>query len=175
MKSAVTTFVIIVLSNLNITAQSNDMLDWKKEQIAKLSNHKAYITACIDLLNEADLTFKPVPDEQDSRSLLMHMADNAIWISESYLQGGKYGKRYDHKDLSKEEVKSYIRGALDFAITSLERVNDGEMRTTVDFFAGPKTVRQMVELIDDHFTHHKGALTVYLRLLGQKPPKYVGW
>jgi len=30
-------------------------------------------------------------------------------------------------------------------------------------------------LLNDHQTHHRGQLVVYLRLNGIKPPAYIGW
>ena len=29
--------------------------------------------------------------------------------------------------------------------------------------------------MDNHLAHHRGQLIVYLRLMGLKPPSYVGW
>jgi uncharacterized damage-inducible protein DinB len=34
---------------------------------------------------------------------------------------------------------------------------------------------QIINLINDHQTHHRAQLLVYLRLKGVKPPEYVGW
>ncbi|WP_374662973.1 DinB family protein [Parasegetibacter sp. NRK P23] len=34
---------------------------------------------------------------------------------------------------------------------------------------------QIINLLSDHQTHHRGQLLVYLRLCGLTPPKYVGW
>ena len=50
-----------------------------------------------------------------------------------------------------------------------------EELSKVDFFAGPKTRSQIIQLVDDHHTHHRAQLIIYLRLLGIKPPRYVGW
>jgi uncharacterized damage-inducible protein DinB len=50
-----------------------------------------------------------------------------------------------------------------------------DLSTQVDFFAGPKTKLQILNIIQDHVTHHRGQLIVYLNLKGIKPPEYVGW
>ncbi len=37
------------------------------------------------------------------------------------------------------------------------------------------TERQIINLMNDHLTHHRAQAIVYLRLNGVMPPKYVGW
>jgi uncharacterized damage-inducible protein DinB len=34
---------------------------------------------------------------------------------------------------------------------------------------------QILNLLNDHQTHHRAQLIVYLRINGIKPPDYVGW
>ncbi len=34
---------------------------------------------------------------------------------------------------------------------------------------------QFLNLIEDHQTHHRAELLVYLRLNNIKPPEYIGW
>ena len=49
------------------------------------------------------------------------------------------------------------------------------LKDEVEFFAGPKTKLQILNLLQDHVTHHRGQLIVYLNLNEIKPPSYVGW
>lgn len=49
-----------------------------------------------------------------------------------------------------------------------------QMDEEIDSFAGKVTRRQMVGLIDDHATHHRGAAIAYLRANGIVPPPFRG-
>ncbi|MEM9260816.1 MAG: DinB family protein, partial [Bacteroidota bacterium] len=59
------------------------------------------------------------------------------------------------------------------AISSLKTDDLNQM--VPNFFAGPKSKRVIVYLLQDHATHHRSQLLVYLRLLGHQPPRYRGW
>ena len=46
----------------------------------------------------------------------------------------------------------------------------------VDFFTTQvRNKGQILTLLNDHHTHHRGELLVYLRLQNIKPPRYQGW
>nr|WP_262481137.1 DinB family protein [Algibacter pectinivorans] len=43
----------------------------------------------------------------------------------------------------------------------------------MDYFGADRTKRQILLLLADHITHHRGQMLVYMRLKGIKPPRYV--
>ena len=43
----------------------------------------------------------------------------------------------------------------------------------LDYFGSDRTKRQVMLLLADHITHHRGQMLVYMRLNGLKPPRYV--
>ena len=149
--------------------------DFKKDNLEKITNQKKYLASCLALVNDADLDFKPVPEELELRDLVLHIGQNMIWLSEDYLNGAKFKSDFRHKDLNMLELRDHMNKVFDFALASLALQESKNYDERVKFFAGEKSRGQIVELLDDHISHHKGQLTVYLRLLGHKPPKFVGW
>ena len=57
----------------------------------------------------------------------------------------------------------------------IKNTPDEELTSVIDFFAGSKSKIQILNLLQDHVTHHRGQLIVYLNLMNIIPPKYVGW
>ena len=57
----------------------------------------------------------------------------------------------------------------------IKNTPDKELKETLDFFAGPKSKLQILSLLQDHVTHHRGQLIVYLNLNEIEPPRYSGW
>ena len=53
--------------------------------------------------------------------------------------------------------------------------HSSDLDEEVQFFAGPMSKRQILVLMNDHLTHHRGQMIVYVRLKGVKPPAYKGW
>ena len=43
----------------------------------------------------------------------------------------------------------------------------------LDYFGADRTKRQILILLADHITHHRGQMLVYMRRNGLKPPRYV--
>lgn len=169
-------FFIFICFGILLRAQdSGSYRDFKKDNLEKIENQKKYLSACLALINDSNLEYKPVPEELALRDLVLHIGQNMIWLSEEYLKGGKFRTEYKHKDLNLAELRNHMDLVFDFAIASLKLQEGRDYNERVKFFAGEKSRGQIAELLDDHITHHKGQLTVYLRLLGQKPPKFVGW
>jgi len=57
----------------------------------------------------------------------------------------------------------------------VQALKEENLDEKVDFFAGEKNKLQILNLLQDHVTHHRGQLAVYLNLKGIKPPAYTGW
>ena len=163
---------LVVGSFTTSIAQENLFLENK---ITKLQNQKNYILECINMLDEKDLDFKPTDDEINTRLLLLHMASNMMWITKDYLGGNVSLSKIEDIELTKSQLTQHITDVFDAALTTLDNYSPHLLKTRADFFAGEKNMMQMIELMDDHFTHHKGQLNVYMRLCGKKPPRYVGW
>lgn len=158
---------------LNCIAQTNDSLI--NDLAVKWKNAKAYTLQMANMMPEENYGFKPVPEEMSFGQQLLHIADNINWLSSSYLYGNKPPDNSDTSSLNKQAVISRVSAAYDSAYAAQLRLTDAQLNETVDFFAGPKTRRQILILLHDHQTHHVGQIIVYLRLKGIKPPDYIGW
>ena len=107
---------------------------------------------------------------------LMHLASNMGWLCTSYLGGSESPvSKTANKTLKKEYLLSQLNKTYDYAINILQHFETGHLADTVTFFAGPMNKLQIINLLNDHQTHHRAQLLVYLRLNGIKPPQYVGW
>lgn len=164
-------FALLIAFNTN--AQTSDSL--LNDLAIKWKNAKAYTLQMAEMMPEENYGFKPVPEEMSFGEQLLHIADNINWLSSSYLFGEKPANKNDTSSLNKQAVINMVSTAYDSAYAAQLRLSDKQLNETVNFFAGPKTRRQILILLHDHQTHHVGQLIVYLRLNSIKPPDYVGW
>lgn len=159
----------------NLNAQVADSI-FINAHITKLTNAKTYTLQVAALMPEEKYTFKPVDDEMNFGNQLLHISENLCWLSSSYLSEIKNPiTDKDRKSTSKEAIMQVVTKAYDFAISTLQKFDTKKLSDTVEFFAGPKNKLQIINLLEDHQTHHRGQLLVYLRLNNIKPPTYVGW
>lgn len=143
--------------------------------IEKWDNSRDYLVAVAQAMPEDKYDYKPTEREMSFREQLFHIQENMNWLSTTHFSEAKYVKIEVDKELSKDQVISNIIASFDDAKARIQKVKEIEFSQKVDFFAGPITKLQILNLLQDHVTHHRGGLIVYLNLNNVVPPKYVGW
>ena len=73
------------------------------------------------------------------------------------------------------QLLHFKRHTFDVVLEIITNTPEEELNEPVDFFAGAKSKLQILNLLQDHVTHHRGQLIVYLNLNEIYPPKYSGW
>ncbi|HTI92324.1 MAG TPA: DinB family protein [Puia sp.] len=176
MKTITRIALIGFLFSFSFTASNAQTTDSLIVQLSrKWINAKAYAIKMAELMPENEYDFKPVPDEMSFKQQLLHLADNIVWLSTSYLAPSIKRPAIDTANLSKRDVIKILDDAYNIGLVAQNRLSLVDMDKKVDFFAGPKTIRQILILMHDHQSHHVGQIIVYLRLRGIHPPDYVGW
>jgi len=156
-------------------AQNTDSL-FLEAAIAKLRHAKNYTLKVANLMPEEKYSYQPSPGEMSFSEQLLHISSNIGWLCSSYLNGSENPiTTADIKVKKKEKVIAVVSKTYDYAINVLLRLDKKQIPDTVSFFAGPMNKLQIINLLNDHQTHHRGQLLVYLRLNAIKPPDYVGW
>ena len=147
-----------------------------KESLTKWDNATAYTLETARAMPDSAFGFKPVPEMFSFSEQLDHIGRNMTWLAGDYLAGEKFEHPLLEKELrSPAETIELLEASLAFARAALANTSPDSLDLTKKFFAGPMTRRQIIALMHDHHTHHRGQLVVYLRLQGVKPPRYRGW
>lgn len=157
-------------------AQSTDAL-FMQAACRKLQDARAYTLEVADLMPAEDYGFRPSPAEMTFGQQLVHLSQNLGWLSSYYLNDkaqNPVGKE-EFNLHQKDSIVAMVNRAYDYALRVLREFPADQLQDTVSFFAGPMNKLEIINLINDHQTHHRGQLVVYLRLKGIKPPAYVGW
>lgn len=169
-------YFLLMLSSLFaqiLFAQENNFL---KEFSQKWANAKTYTLQVAALMPEELYGYKPVPEERSFGEQLKHIAQNMSWLSSRYLKNENNPLTDELKQANtKTQIVQVLTKAFDYAGTSIRQFNPAQLDAKVDFFAGSLSKRQILILMNDHVTHHRGQILVYLRLKGLRPPDYIGW
>ena len=167
-------YIIILLSVYSMYAQQ---ITVKEAFLEKWSNSKAYLMALADSMPEDKFSFKPTEGSMDFKSQLLHVRGNMLWLSTTHFSDEEFDMiklRAESFD-TKQDILRALETAFDLVYQRVKMMKEEEFVKTVDFFAGPKSKLQILNLLHDHVTHHRGQLVVYLNLNGIKPAQYVGW
>ncbi len=150
--------------------------EWMTDLRKKWKNAASYTIEVAEAMPEEYYEFKPTEEEMSFRRQLVHLSGNMLWLSSSYLNHGAFNRdSVANWTPTKAATLELLRQSFDTAAEALERVDVAELGKEVQFFAGPMHLRQIILLMHDHLTHHRGQAIVYLRLKGIKPPAYRGW
>ncbi|MGA9270938.1 MAG: DinB family protein [Lutimonas sp.] len=117
-----------------------------KQYLERFENSREYLLLVAETMPEDKYGFKATPESMTFAENLMHIGWAMDWHSES-LMGGR-----DARDWN----------------TDTSQLDD-----ELDYFGLKRTKRQVLLLLADHITHHRGQMLVYMRLNGLKPPRYV--
>ncbi|MBT8317689.1 MAG: DinB family protein [Lutibacter sp.] len=160
---------MLILNNLN--AQN----DVKSSFLLKWENSKNYLLEIASKMPEDTYNYKPTEQQMNFQEQLLHIRENMVWLSETYFTSGDFLKSKKVNPTTKEALIKELEIAFNNVYEIIKNVQMEDLSTEVDFFAGPKSKLQILNLLQDHVSHHRGQLIVYLNLVNVKPPKYTGW
>lgn len=174
-RSMLTSILLFAAIASPLFAQESDFI---KEYLERLENSKKYLILVAETMPEDKYDFKATPESMSFAENLMHIAWAMDWHSQS-LMGGRKARdwntdselKVDNK--SKKEMIETIDRTFDTAIAFISNFDTNKLKERLDYFGADRTKRQVLLLLADHITHHRGQMLVYMRLNGLKPPRYV--
>lgn len=160
------------MMNMNPIKAQNEVVSAFLE---KWENSKNYLVEIAEIMSEANYNYKPTEREMNFQEQLLHIRNNMIWLTTTYflVEGDKKFEKSDPQ--KKDEIIKELNLAFDYVTSVIKNTKEEDLTIKVEFFAGPKNKLQILNLLQDHVTHHRGQLIVYLNLNEITPPKYSGW
>ena len=149
--------------------------------LEKWDNSLSYLLEIVDKIPENDFSFKPTDRQMSFEEQFNHIKQNIDWLGTTYFSEEKYSIPTPDSEkgaapiFSKKKLKNDLTHSFNILKTRVQNTSTGELSETVEFFAGPKSKWQILNLLQDHVTHHRGQLIVYLNLNRIEPPRYSGW
>ena len=156
-------------------AQENDFI---KEYLERLENSKKYLILVAETMPEDKYDFKATQESMSFAENLMHIAWAMDWHSQS-LMGGREARDWNTDtelkvdDKSKKEMIAKVDETFEKTIEFISNFDIKKLEERLDYFGSDRTKRQILLLLADHITHHRGQMLVYMRLNGLVPPRYV--
>lgn len=145
--------------------------------LEKWNNSKDYLIAIAQAMPEKQYDYKPSERQMTFAAQLLHIRGNMEWLGNTYFTENSFDRNALTKNIpeSKNEIITALQNSFDAVYAFAKAYPEAKFAESVDFFAGPKSRYQILNLLQDHVSHHRGQLIVYLNLNQIEPPKYVGW
>ncbi|QHI37356.1 hypothetical protein IMCC3317_27350 [Kordia antarctica] len=142
--------------------------------LEKWENSKDYLVEMAEAMPEDKYDYKPTERQKTFKEQLLHIKQNMDWLSNRYFAKATL-ENIKVTYPTKAEVIEAMKTSFDNTATIIKTATPEDLKELVEFFAGQKTKLQILNLLQDHVTHHRGQLIVYLNLNDIKPPTYRGW
>ena len=170
--------LLLTFSLLSVSGQAgiNDTL--RQQLVRDWQRAKEYTDEYLSAAPADKYGFRPIDSMRSFAEQMLHLATaNAglVFIA----TGSKYpfaSLNFEKSpDLqNKDSVVNYVNTSYDFAIQAIQNMDVNKLTEVVTWNlpGGKRSVTRLAWLLKafEHQTHHRGQCTVYLRLMGIKPP-----
>ena len=136
----------------------------------------------VERLTDEHWDYKPHPKSMSLGALATHVVELHNWVSGA-LNRKVYDFKVDHQPVKVagvDELKSLLENGIEGNKAALLGLSDEDWQTEWTLKAGDWIIAQMPKaaafryIINNHLIHHRGQLTVYLRLLDIPVPGLYG-
>lgn len=145
-----------------------------EEFVAKWDNSKQFTLEVVDKMPENLLDYKPSDGAMSFKEQITHLSGVIVYISSNFLKGGDPGFAADAKPANKAELRAFVEKCYEYGKKTVLNLNEADRAQQIEVFGNQATRRQVIGLMDDHSTHHRGAAISYIRANGIEPPDYRG-
>lgn len=166
--------LIIFISCFCLTAHAQ-FADSVKAQLEKdWVRAKAYTTEYLDAMPAGKYEFKPIDSVRTFSQQMLHLAQDIIIMvsfgtdKERIWKGQKIEARTSAR--TADSVKYFVTTAYDFAIDAIKNMDASKLLERVKDRSVDETRLAWLLKAFEHQTHHRGQTTIYIRLVGIKPP-----
>lgn len=154
----------------------------KEGYLAELKREAASTKKMLERVPWDKQDWRPHPKSLTLGILATHIADIPHWVS-SIIHTDDFDLQKHYKPVTAsthEELMSIYQDRLDKAIADLEKIEEADLFKTWTFRSGDHVIASapkvgiMRSLAYNHLVHHRGQLSVYLRLLDVPVPGMYG-
>lgn len=148
----------------------------KEGLIGQLKSLEEFFDRSSNCLTEEDAGFAPKEGMFTVTNHVAHTAHTVDWCVDGMFSPDGFAMNFEQamKEMfactSLEAARTWFKKSIANAVEIVGSKSDEELQQVMpknDIMNGPRLV--VIGAISDHTAHHRGALTVYARLLGKEP------
>ena len=168
------TILLLMLCFNNVSyARPMDANMIKEQMIKDWKRAKDFTKEYLDAMPADKYGFKAVDSIRSFAQQMLHLANGTVFLSGSALdQKSIFTTNLEASPtaVTKDSVTYYVMASYDFVINGLQKLDAIKLNEKVSLmnFSEPRYV--LIDKAFEHQTHHRGQATIYIRLVGIRPP-----
>ncbi len=157
-----------------VAASTTFAVEFRDMMVAALRRELAVTERVIESMPEKKFDYRPAPKSKAAGELAWHMVYGTIGMLKSVVNR-KFVMENEPAIPDKAEMLRVWMTQFPSVLEKIEAMTPEQLTTHVDFYGAFKLpVFTYLPIISNHFIHHRGQLTAYLRPMGGKVPSIYG-
>jgi len=157
-------------------AQSLSSEDIKAQLVKEWERAKSYTVEYLNAMPADKYSFKAVDSIRSFAQQMLHLAEGNLFLMSKALpnQPPSWGNSDLEKSptaQSKDSVMYYVTTSYDFCINAVKNSDVNKWGEKMKVFGMEATRFALMLKTFEHQTHHRGQTTIYIRLVGIRPPQ----
>lgn len=175
MKTIILSFILMGSVYSGALAQTVELnkleATWKR--------HKTYTLELVSAIPEDKISYKPSAESRSFAELVMHLAQSNYGFASMIVgQPTPSADVFVTRGKTKAQLMSVLSDSFEFLLKHVGTVKTSAWSDSFDWGnrLEPTTKRtraDILAILKEHAAHHRGQITVYLRLNGIEPPSFV--
>lgn len=158
--------------------QTSTLYDFATQIVAS----RDFFERSTSVLEEVDSQFRPREEMMTVAQQVAHTAQTLDWFIDGATRPGGFNLNFEEQSRIWRETKSLAKARTSFAAACDHAIEFLRSKTPEELahplppgpIMGGQPMSEIVWAMVEHTAHHRGALTVYARLLGKVPPMPYG-
>ena len=168
-------FISVCFLFIESNAQALSSADIKDQMIKDWERAKAYTIDYLNTMPADKYSFEATDSIRSFAQQMLHLAQSNVNIF-AYATGTSniIGDRILEESKTaqtKDSVMYYVVASYDLAINGLKKMNMAKLSEKIKFYMWDETRFALLLKGFEHQSHHRGQTTIYIRLLGIRPPQ----
>jgi uncharacterized damage-inducible protein DinB len=174
-KASLIIIFLCLLASFQTKAQSIALEDIKAQLIKDWERAKDYTVSYLNTMPANKYTFKANDSTRSFAQQMLHLAQANVGLLSGAVGNppawGRANLEVSATAQAKDSVMYYVTTSYDYAINGLKNSNPATFTEKSKVFGFEETKLVWFMKTFEHQTHHRGQTTIYIRLVGVKPPQ----
>ena len=143
------------------------------EFLDRWASSERYTLEVLDKMPDSGIQFKVDSSSMSFGEQIAHIGKTITMLSKNFLKGTSFDAQIDPANASKEQLKTYIIACYRYSVETITQLSSEDLTEIIPVMGTDVNRRQVLALMMDHTSHHRGSAIVYLRVHGIEPPAFV--
>lgn len=145
---------------------------YQDEFLSRWAGSEQYSLDVLNRMPDSGIQFKVDSSAMSFGEQLIHMGKTISMLSKNFLKAKTFDLTINPANASKDEIARYISACYRYGAESVRNLNEEDLNEEITAMGSQVNRRQVLTLMLDHTTHHRGGAVVYLRIYGAEPPPF---